>query len=384
MFWLVSASGNSQHVIVVGGGIGGASAAYSLAKRGQFNRITLIETERELAYHTTGRSAALFTLNYGEGPVRPLSKASHPFMVDPPDGLADHPILEKRGIMNVAAPECHDVLERNLKEGQKIDPTIEEIDLSTAAELAPHIRFESDYRAMFEANAADIDVAGLHQAFVRGFRSAGGEIATATRLDSAVPDGEGWRIETTAGPLHADVLVNASGAWADVVAKRAGITPIGFTPMRRTAFMVNSRWENSTDFVMVAEARHDWYLRPDGAQFMCSPADEIPSEPCDAKPEEIDIARTIEMLNQATTLDIRSINSSWAGLRTFSPDRSMVIGPEPGQENFIWCAGQGGTGIQTSPGAGELVADLVTTGRPSDDMIALGVEVDALLPNRYR
>ena len=117
---------------------------------------------------------------------------------------------------------------------------------------------------------------------------------------------------------------------------------------------------------------------------MCSPADETPSEPCDAKPEEIDIARTIDMLNEATNLDIRSVNSSWAGLRTFSPDRSMVIGPEPGRENFVWCAGQGGTGIQTSPGAAQLLADLVTAGEPSDGLVATGLEHTALLPDRFR
>lgn len=374
----------SDHVVVIGGGIGGASSAYSLAATQRFNRVTLIEAERELAHHTTGRSAALFTLNYGEGPVRPLSLASVPFYTDTPSGLADHPLLTERGIMNVASPERFDLLDKQLAEGKAIDPTITEIDLTTAAELAPHIRFGPNDRAMFEQNASDIDVAGLHQAFIRGLRSYGGEIALTTRLDSAVPNGDGWQVETTSGPLQADVLVNAAGAWADIVAKNAGITPIGFTPKRRTAFMVNSRWDNSSEFVMVAETRHDWYLRPDGTQFMCSPADETPSEPCDAKPEEIDIARTIDMLNEATHLDIRSVNSSWAGLRTFSPDRSMVIGPEPGRENFVWCAGQGGTGIQTAPGAAQLLADLVTTGEPSDELVAAGLEHAALLPDRFR
>jgi len=275
-------------------------------------------------------------------------------------------------------------LERQLVEGAQATQPVTEIDLDQASALAPHVIFGPDHRAMWESHAYDIDVAATHQAFVRGFRAAGGEVFTTRALQSAVRTSDSWQIQTSAGELAADVVVNAAGAWGDAVARSAGMLPVGLQPLKRTAFMVTSPFADSASYAFVAEVHHNWYVRPDGTQFMCSPADEAPSEPCDARADEVDIARTIDMLNANTRLGIRSVQSHWAGLRTFSPDRSMVIGPDPDEPNFIWCVGQGGTGIQTSPGAGRLVADLVTTGAPSTHFAATGLALDALLPDRLR
>lgn len=373
------------HVAIVGGGIAGTSAAYMLAKSEAFDRVTLLEAESQLAQHTTGRSAALLTENYGAGPVRPLTTASLGFLHDPPEALVDGPLLDKRGIMTVStSEEGHEHLEKHLEEGRTASQPIVEIDVHEAQELAPHVRFGPRYRAMWEEHSYDIDVAALQQAFVRGMRSLGGEIATSHRVDAVRRDGDGWTLETTAGQVHADVVVNAAGAWGDVVAQGAGIARVGLQPMRRTAFMVTSPFDDSSGYPFVVDSFHSWYLRPDGTQFMCSPADEIPSEPCDAKAEEIDIARTIDLLNEHTTLGIRSITSHWAGLRTFGPDRSMVIGPEPENPNFLWCVGQGGTGIQTSPGVAQLIADLATDGVPGPAFADTGLELASLLPDRIR
>jgi len=370
---------------VIGGGIAGASAAHFLAAGGQCDRVTLLEAEAQLAHHTTGRSAALLTQNYGEGPVRPLTTASLAFLHNPPDQLVDHPVLTPRGIMTVAQHETdYERLERGLLEGSKLQPPVGELDRDQAVEAAPHIRFQPSARVMWEPRAHDIDVAGLHQAYVRGLRSHGGQIETSRRVDAARPHGDRWIVETTKGVLEADIVVNAAGAWGDIVAAGASIAPAGLSPLRRTAFMVSSPFPESEHLPFVAEIHHRWYLRPDGAQFMCSPADETPSEPCDARAEELDIARTIEMINENTRLNVRSVNSHWAGLRTFGPDRAMVIGPEPAQPNFIWCVGQGGTGIQTSPGAGQLVADLVIDGTPSQQFNDVGLELAKLLPDRLR
>lgn len=374
-----------KHVAVIGGGIAGASAAFALSETGAFDRITLLEAESSLAHHTTGRSAAMLTENYGEGPIRPLTTASLDFLHDPPPALVDAPLLERRGIMTVAmtsaGSERLDVL---LDEGQTATQPIIEIGLGEARALAPHIKFAPGHRAMWEQHAFDIDVAALQQAFVRGLRANGGEIATSRRVDAARPKGDGWTLDTTQGALDVDLVVNAAGAWGDVVALGAGVAPVGLEPKRRTAFMVKSPFDDSSEYPFVADAFHDWYLRPDGSQFMCSPADEVPSEPCDAKAEEIDIARTIDLINEHTTLGIRSITSNWAGLRTFGPDRVMVIGPEPSNPNFIWCVGQGGTGIQTAPGAGRLVADLVVGHQPSSHFDGTGLELESLLPDRVR
>lgn len=373
------------HVVVIGGGIAGASAAHFLAKSGACDRVTLLEAEAQLAHHTTGRSAALLTENYGEGPVRPLTTASLDFLHNPPEALVDHPVLNPRGIMTVAQHEgdyAH--LDRQLAEGAKVQPPVGELPRADAVKIAPHINFQPEARIMWEERAHDIDVAGLHQAFIRGLRSSEGVIETARRADAARPHADGWVVETTRGDIEADVIVNAAGAWGDIVADRAGIAAVGLQPLRRTAFMVTSPFEESEGFPFVAEAHHTWYLRPDGRQFMCSPADETPSEPCDARAEEIDIARTIDLVNENTHLNIRSVNSHWAGLRTFGPDRAMVIGPEPTQPNFIWCVGQGGTGIQTSPGAGRLIADLVVNGEPSQTFVDAGLDLPRLLPDRVR
>jgi len=373
------------HAVVIGGGIAGVSAAYYLCLSNAFDRVTLLEAEKQLAFHTTGRSAALLTENYGTDAVRPLTTASLEFLHRPPSQLVDHPVLSPRGIMTIATSAAdHETLDVQLAEGHTATHPIVEVSVDTAQELAPHVVFGPDHRIMWEEHAFDIDVATLHQAFVRGIRAHGGDVQTARRVDAARPNKGGWLIDTVAGPIDADVVVNAAGAWGDVVASAAGIAPVGLRPLKRTAFMVNSPIEGSADFAFAADAHHRWYVRPDGSQFLCSPADEAPSEPCDARADEIDIARTIDMINANTLLNIRSVNSQWAGLRTFSPDRSMVLGPDPANPTFIWCVGQGGTGIQTSPGAGQLVADLATIGEPGTTFAQSNLRLDSLLPGRFR
>lgn len=372
-------------VVVIGGGIAGASAAYFLSETSAADRITLVEAEAQLAYHTTGRSAALLTENNRAAPIRPLIRAGLEFLHDPPATLADYPVLEPRGLMMVATtPALYEELDVQLAADTTTANPVAEVTVAEAAELAPHIAFGPDHRVMYEPRAHDIDVAALHQIYVRGLRSNGVSILTSRRVDAARAERDRWQIETTAGSLTADVIVNAAGAWGDRVASTAGIAPIGLRPLRRTAFMVSSPFEDSALYPFVAAVDFGWYLRPDGHQFLCSPGDETPSEPCDARPDEVDIAIAIERLNANTYMNIRSINSSWAGLRTFSPDRSMVIGPEPGRENFFWCVGQGGAGIQSSPGVGQLVADLLTAEAPGPAFAFDELDVAALLPDRFR
>lgn len=382
--------GTGPRVVVIGGGIAGVSAAYALARHPSTPVVTLIEAEGQLAHHTTGRSAAQLIENYGTPPLRALTKASLPYFLQPPEGLADAPLLERRGVLNVADDSRSEEFERQLADGVAVNPTITEIPVAEAVALFPALRPEPISRALWEPESYAIDVAAVHQSFVRGLRLAGGTIATDHRALRIERTGSTWRIHTgpggaaapdpipgdgPGGPvLEADVVVNAAGAWGDDVARRAGLVPIGLQPLRRTAFMVASRFEGSGAWPLVADIEHRWYVKPDGVQFLCSPADETPSAPCDARPEEIDVARAIDAINGATRIGIRSVASSWAGLRTFTPDRTMAIGPDPGEPTFVWCVGQGGTGIQSSPGAGHLVADLALDGRPGPafDPAALG------------
>ena len=377
-------TGETVEIAVIGGGIAGMSAAYFLSQAAPDRTIGVFEAEETLTHHTTGRSAAVYIENYGALAIRALTKASRHFFFDPPRDLVDAPILTTKGYLAVAGPDSVDYIDQLVDEGRAINPAISHLDPSEAMTLAPMLRPKAVAAALYEPDASDIDVAGLHQAYVRGFRRAGGTIATTRRVDAARRNNDGWTIETTAGPVGADLVVNASGAWGDQVAATAGVAPVGLEPKRRTAFMVNSPFEKSEEWPLIADAAHAWYANPDGRQFLCSPADETPSEPCDAKPEELDIALAIERINDATTLDIRSVASSWAGLRTFAPDRSMVIGPDPTEPTFFWCVGQGGTGIQTSPGAGQLVADLAISGEPGERFDGTDLDLTKLLPDRFR
>jgi len=377
------------NVVVVGGGIAGVSAAYALATHPSRPSVHLVEAEPQLAHHTTGRSAAQFIENYGTEATKTLTKASHGFFADPPPGLVDQPLLEPRGLLSVAGPDQTKIFERTLSEGQAINPSIVEVTPTQAASLFPALRPELVARALHEPDSADIDVAGLHQAFVRGATRAGAVIDTSRRvvaLDPGGPnDGRRWTVTTDNGPsIAADIVVNAAGAWGDVVARLAGIKPIGLVPRRRTAFMVPAHHDQVGTEPLVADIAHHWYVKRDGNQYLCSPADETPSEPVDAKPEEIDIARAIDLINAATTLGIRTVNSSWAGLRTFSPDETMVLGPDPDHPGFIWCVGQGGFGIQTSPAAGQLVASLAMTGGSGPYFRHHPLDIDDYLPQRFR
>ncbi len=362
-------------IVVIGGGIAGISAAHHLAAR--HRTVLVIDQERSLTHHTTGRSAALFFGSYGHADIVPLSSASRPFLDQPPPELTDLPLLHPRGALTVVTPE-------QTEHGHLLDeetPGVVSLEAHEVERLVPVLRPVLGGR--YEAGAADIDVAELHQCFVRGFRRGGGEIRTRWKFLRAEYGDDGWLVGTNQGNLRCDVVVDAAGAWGDEVALGAGVRPIGLEPRRRTAFMVMGpdgcdRWPLVTDVTM------SFYFKPDGPQLLCSPADETASEPCDARPDPVDIALAIERINAVTHLEIRSIRSSWAGLRTFCPGGSMAIGSDADVPSFFWLVGQGGTGIQTAPAAGRLTADLIVDGEPSPELGDHGVDAAALDPRRSR
>ncbi|MED5394286.1 MAG: FAD-binding oxidoreductase [Actinomycetota bacterium] len=373
----------TTRVAVIGGGIAGVSVAHHLLQLDSDLDVVLLEMEATLAHHTTGRSAALLLENLGTSSMRVLTSASLDHLRNTSDDLVDAPLLAHRPVLHVGTVQQDAAMDRMLAEGiqSATTPTVE-IDVDEAMRLFPLLRRERVHRAIVEPDSADIDVGGLHQSFVRGLRRAGGRIATSTRVDAATPDGDGWRLDTTDGPTGADVVVNCAGAWGDVVAATAGVAPVGLQPFRRTAFMVDGPGLDTTGWAFAGDIDHQWYLRDDGPQMFCSLAEENPSQPCDPKPEELDVALAIDRLNEATTLGIRSVNSAWVGLRTFAPDRSMVIGPDPGNASFVWCVGQGGTGIQTSPGAGLITAELTLGGPLSEPFTEL--DLDEIRPGRFQ
>ena len=369
-----------MRALVVGGGIAGVSAAAALAPSCD---VTLIETEGSLAYHTTGRSAALYFENYGERAIRPLSRASRPYLEQAPGELVDAPLLSARGGLTIAAGDAVGHLDGIMADGLASGTVVEKLTTSQAIARSPVLRPEAVAAALWEPEAADIDVAGLHQSMVRAARRHGAEIRTRTELLEAGPGQVGWTARIGDVTWHGDTIIDAAGAWGDVAATRCGVEPVGLTPMRRSAFMVAGE-ERLAGTPMVIDAHHEWYFKPDGSQILCSLAEENPAEPGDPGVDELDVALAIERINEATTLDIRSVRSAWCGLRTFAPDRVMVIGSDPGADGFVWLVGQGGTGIQTAPAAGRLAAAAVLGEPVPDDLLAAGVDVDALGPGRLR
>lgn len=366
-------------VIVIGGGIAGATAAAHLAEGGA--AVTLIEAEAQLAHHTTGRSAAQYLENYG-GPVNvALTLASRA-------GFDAGPYLTTRPMLSVGREEDLDGLARLAAAGARHVPSIRLVNGEEARAICPVLRPEVVAGGVFEPDAADIDVALLHADYVRRARAAGASIVTSRRVGRLrrVAAG-GWRVEgegREAVAVQADVVVNAAGAWADLVAQAGGVTPLGLQPLRRTAFVTPAP-PQSEPWPLVHAFDGSWYFKPEaGPLLLCSPADETPSEPCDARPEEIDVARTIDAIGAWTTLQILHVRRAWAGLRTFAPDRNPVIGFDPQAEGFFWLAGQGGTGIQTAPAQGLAAAGLILEGKLPAELADRGLEPAGLGPARLR
>ncbi len=373
-----------KRVGVVGGGIAGASAAYHLLKADRSLEIILVEAEDQLGYHTTGRSAALLLENDGTESTRSIVQASVDFLLNPPEGLTENVFVRPRDVMHIATFEQSASVDRFLEENSNGRIPTKEISKSEAKKRFPALREQGLDRVVVDEGAGDIDVHCLHQAYLNNFRKNGGQIKPSTRIDSATRNGDHWNLETKMGDIPVDLIVNAAGAWGDQVATRAGVEPVGLQPRRRTAFTVNSSEPNIQKWGMIADIDLQFYCKPDGQQLLCSLAEENPSEPCDAKHDEADVALAIERINAATTLDIRSVQTAWTGLRTFAPDRSMVIGPDTTDDSFFWCVGQGGTGIMTSPGVGRLLADLFTAGKPSEHFYKTGLKQEDIFPNRFR
>ncbi len=368
-------------VAIVGGGIAGLSAAFRIAED---RSVVVLEQESELAFHTTGRSAAVYIVNYG-GPINSrLTKASRRFLQSPPAGLVDAPILEDCGALMVGDESHAAAIVEMATEGAKIQDDIRLIDTEEICERVPVLMPEHCAAGMLEPGAATMDVMGLHQAFVRGARAAHARIVPNARVTALDWRGDHWLITTSAGAWEAEKVVNAAGAWGDVVGRMADAQPVGLTPMRRTAFTVPSTVDPSPWPLLHHEGEGgQCYFKPEaGSQLLCSPADEIPDEPRDARPEEIDIAAAIDRINTVTTLGVRSVRTSWAGLRTFTEDRSPVLGMDDRVENFCWMVGQGGTGITTSVAAGEVVAAAVMGQSLPDHLLEAGLTFAQMGPRR--
>lgn len=354
-------------VIVVGAGMAGASLAAELDPG---TRVVVLEAEDAPGRHTTGRSAALFSEIYGNAVIRALTRASR-------EGLA--PFMTPRDCLHIATADQLERLE-TFAALPDVAGASRRIGPEAALALCPMLKADVLAGALAELNAYDIDVDALHQSYLRRIRAAGGGIVCDARVEAAERVDGAWRVTAGGETYAAPVLVNAAGAWGDVVAQACGVASLGLEPKRRTIAIVPAP-ATCPDSPFVVDVDEDFYFKAEAGRVLVSPADETPSEPCDAAPEELDIAIAIDRVQGVADLPVSRVLASWAGLRTFAPDRTPVLGFDALADGFFWCVGQGGYGIQTAPAMGRLGAALAL-GRPVPAELA-EVDVAALAAGRF-
>jgi D-arginine dehydrogenase len=351
--------------VIIGAGIAGTSVAYFMSDHA---RVVVLEREPQPGFHSTGRSAALFSETYGSEQVRALTRASRGFFERPPRGFTDSPLLSPRGALVFGSRDLHAQVLQAYESMRTFSP-LQLLDEAQMRALVPVLVPEHAHLGLFEPGAADIDVNSLHQGYIRGLKQRGSRLECGVEIHSIERSGAEWLLEVSmrgAQPhtLRAPLLVDAAGAWADEVAALAGVGQLGIEPRRRSAFLFQppegietARWP------FVTSVTEDFYFKPDAGLLLGSPANADPARPHDVQAEDIDIATAIDRIEQVTTMRIQRPMRPWAGLRSFVADGGLVGGFQPGARGFFWVAALGGYGIQTSAAMGEACAHLAL-GRP--------------------
>ncbi len=365
-------------IAIVGGGMAGASLAAELAGTAS---VVILEAESQPGYHATGRSAAFWSESYGGPLVQPLTTASGRFLSDPPEDFSERPFLRRRGAIHLADKEGEKVLATLEAEFAAGEVPLRPMGRSELEQAIPGLRRGWD-RGLLEPTCSDIDVARLHAAFFRRARARGAILVSDARVERAERRSGLWRIGTRSGGFEAAILVNAAGAWADELALLTGERPLGIQPYRRTIAQVRTAPSVPEDLPLVIDALGRFYFKPEaGGKLWLSPHDETACDPCDSAAEEYDVALAIERLHAAVDWRVERVEHSWAGLRSFAPDRLPVYGFAPGGRAFFWCAGQGGFGIQTAPAAARLAAALLLKEKP--DPLVEGIDPATYRPERF-
>lgn len=368
-------------IAIIGGGIAGISLAYFLSPH---RSVVVLEQESALGYHSTGRSAAEFTLRDNPPLVNALARASHDFLMQPPAGFASVPLLLDRGGIILGGEGKEALVRARFEAAKALGVAVEWLDATAMLGRAPMLNPAYAAAAYFDPEFWDIEVDALLQAYARHARRQGAQILERRRFDGARRVGNAWLIETSDETIAAGLLVNAAGGWADPVATLSGVAPMGIVPHRRTAITVDlPEGIDASSLPEINEVEDVFYFKPEGGRLLASPADATPCEPGDVQPEELDVAYAAHYVEEATTLSVRRVFKSWAGMRSFSPDRLPVSGPAGDEPSFFWLAGQGGYGILTSPALGSLAAALIT-GSPVPELLAReGITAETFSPARF-
>lgn len=366
--------------LIIGGGIAGASVGYWLAPHG---RVVLLERESQPGYHATGRSAALFMESYGTPQVCALSKSSLAFFQNPPAGFSDQLLISPRGAVLVATQGQENLLAEHWHTLHALSPHVKLLDGAATCTLVPVLKPDQVLGAVYDPDAMDIDVDALLQGYLRSLRRAGGTVVCNAEVTHITPTGPMWEVQVGAARYEAPIVINAAGAWADTIAERAGVRPIGLEPRRRSAFIFAPPEGLATaHWPMTFGIADDWYFKPDAGLLLGSPSNADPVLPQDIQPEELDIAMGIHQIEEMTTLTIRRPTRTWAGLRSFVADGGHVGGFDTQTPGFFWVAAQGGSGVMSSPAMGEACASLLR-GLPLPAHIAAnGLTPQSLGPGR--
>jgi len=366
-------------VVVIGGGIAGASVAAHLAEHVV---VRLLEMEDHPGYHSTGRSAARFSEIYGNSTIRALSRASRSFFFSPPAGFSSVPLVKARADLIFAQTAQRESLEAYVESIRPGD-CIERLSAERTLRLCPILRPDALAGAILDHSPADIDVHALHQGYLKLLKARGGSITTAAEVVGLERKSDSWRISTRGAMLRAPVVVNAAGAWAGELGSMAGAHHIGLEPRRRTAVLIEPPvGVNIGAWPMVGDIDETFYLKPDAGLLLLSPADETPVPAGDVQPDELDIAIAIDRLERATTIEVRRIVRTWAGLRSFVADGSPCVGFDPQQPGFFWLAALGGYGIQTAPALSILASALVLNRDVDEHFSSCALDPAALAPSR--
>ena len=368
--------------LIIGSGMAGMSAAYRLSKYG---KVTVLEKESLLGYHTTGRSAAFFTENYGNKTIRSITKASRFFLENPPSCFKNVELMSQYGgSLFIANKNQSDLVDKELDYAKSVSANVFEIDKKEVLNMVPIIREEYIDRALHEPDSKVMDVDLIHQGFARGLKENNGEILFNAEVINIKKKYGLWNIKTKNNEFISPIIINAAGAWCDEIAILAECNPLNLSPKRRTVIIFENLSNlNTSEWPVVIDIEDNFYFKSEAGKILASPADETDSPPCDSQPEELDIAMTIDRIENATNFKINKIDHKWAGLRSFFPDRTPVVGEDPKMSGFYWLAGQGGYGIQTSPGISKIIECLITGKKWPAYLSDYAITPETLSPRRH-
>nr|WP_321302794.1 FAD-dependent oxidoreductase [Alcaligenes faecalis] len=370
--------------VIVGAGMAGVSLAYRLPESAQ---VLVLERESHAAYHSTGRSAAMFVETYGTETIRALTVAGNDFFSHPPAGFSDQPILLPRGVLYVGTAEQQGLLDSQYQDWHEQGLDVSRLSAEEALAMVPCLDPAQLAGALYDGQGQDMDVHALHQGFLKGAQAKGVKLRLDTEVLSAKWDGECWEVQLNSEPttLRTRVLVNAAGAWADTLAERCGVQALGIQPKRRSAFLFSPpEGVDHREWPAVIDIGEEFYFKPDAGMLLGSPANADDVDAHDVVAEELDVATGIYRIEERTQLRIRRPSHTWAGLRSFAPDGELVIGQDAQCSGFFWLAGQGGYGIQTAAGASLLAASVLQKQDLPESLKALKIDPAVVSPARFR